>query len=201
MKLTITVAGLLLLMSGADPGGNGNPPSHSSLTAEQPTLNVATHEPPQAEVAVGGSAPDFSYQGPDSRWRHLHDLTSQGVVLLVFGAAERDLEAMESERDALLDLRVIPVAVLDMKPSRAWASARRLGLRYTVLADPRRVIGHQFNSIDTSRPVTIPSWFLIDHRRTVRGLQHGPLPKQGFTKLAALALGLPHPGATVSTCK
>jgi peroxiredoxin len=156
VKLTLTIAGLFLLMSGTDPGGNGNPPLETSLRAERSTLNIATQEPPQTEVAIGASAPDFSYQGADGQWRHLHDLLGQGVVLLVFGADERNLAALERERDALLDLGVIPVAVLDRKSSQTRAVARRLGLGYPVLPDPRRVIGQQFNTIDPARTATVP---------------------------------------------
>jgi peroxiredoxin len=148
-------------------------------------------EPPPVEVRSGEPAPDFSYQSPDGRWRHLHDLLQQGEVVLVFGASDLELRMLERERDALLDLGVMPVAVLDVKPGSAWNSARKLGLRYTVLADPRRIIGAQFNVLDSGS--LVPGWFVIDRKGMVRGLRRGDLPGQGYPGLVARALSLPLP--------
>jgi peroxiredoxin len=163
----------------------------------QPT----TAEPPIAEVRVGEPAPDFSYQGADNRWHRLRDLLVQGPVLLVFGAADRELKSLQRERERLLDLGVIVVAVMDVKSSTAHSVMDRLALQYTVLSDPQRAIAAQFNAVDAVTGRHEPCWFVIDRQRRVRDLRRSPLPSSGFVTLAADALALPTHDATVPTSR
>lgn len=167
----------------------------SSGASTPPRSGAALHsvpvETPAAEVCVGDVAPDFSYQGPDARWRRLRDLVSQGPVLLVFGANEGVLRIIDGERDALMDLGIIPVAVSGTRLGVTRTLVNRLGLRYTVLADPRGVIASQFNSVDAPTGRQLPSWFVVDARCRVRGLGRQALPLRGYTELASVALGLP----------
>jgi peroxiredoxin len=172
-------------------------PSHSGHDAGTRSLRPIPPEPPASEVETGDPAPDFAYQAEDNRWRRLRDLLAQGPVLLVFGADPTVLAAIERERDAMLRLGVVPVALLDVRSGRAWATARRLGLRYPVLPDTRRVIAAQFRAVDPAGQSTVPSWFVVDRSRRVRGLRRGDLPKHGYASLAAMVLGLPDPGADV----
>jgi peroxiredoxin len=152
-------------------------------------------EPPSATVDLGDRAPDFAYQGEDNRWRRLRELLHQGPVLLVFAADPATLQAIERERDAILKLGAVPAVVLDMRNSVAWATARRLGLRYVVIPDSRKVIATQFNAMDGER--TAPAWFVVDRSGRVRAMKRGALPQQGYSARVAAALGLPDPGATV----
>ena len=71
---------------------------------------------------TGDAAPDVTWEGPASRPQRLRDLRAQGHVLLVFSPTEAQLQALERDRDRLLDLRVVPAAVLDRSAtaSRAW---------------------------------------------------------------------------------
>lgn len=154
-------------------------------------------EPPSANVDGGDRAPDFAYQGEDNRWRRLRELLHQGPVLLVFGADPPTLAAIERERDALLKLGALPVAVLDMRNGVAWATARRLGLHYLVIPDSRRVIAAQFNAMDAGGEQTAPAWFVVDRGGRVRALRRGTLPRQGYTARVSAALGLPDPDAGV----
>jgi peroxiredoxin len=156
-------------------------------------------EPPSADVELGDVAPDFAFQGEDNHWRRLHDLLQQGPVLLVFGTDKATLTALEHERDAMLKLGAIPVALLDVRNGVAWATARRLGLHYLVVPDSRRVIAAQFHALDQNGERVAPSWFVVDRGARVRALRRGSLPAQGFAQLTALALGLPDPGVTVPT--
>jgi peroxiredoxin len=156
-------------------------------------------EPPSAEVELGDLAPDFAYQGDDNRWRRLHDLLQQGPVLLVFSTDPAVLTALERERDAMLKLGAIPVALLDVRNGVAWATARRHGLHYLVIPDSRRVIASQFHALDQNGERLAPSWFVVDRGGRVRALRRGSLPEQGYAQLTAIALGLPDPGVTVTT--
>ena len=194
MKLTSAVALLILLFTGTDPSGNNGPPAHRPISEPSVTLPLRPPEPPQAQIGVGEPAPDFSYQTQDGSWKNLHDLTVQGPVLLVFGAEDAQLKALEAERNALLDLGVLPVGVLDVRPKTAWSIARKLGLHYTVLADPRHVIGIQFNSIDATQN-TVAAWFVVDRERRVRGLWRGSLPDDGYREPVARSLGIALPDA------
>ena len=149
-------------------------------------------EPPVMVIRVGDPAPNFSFQGFTGHWMRLHHLLDQGSVLLVFGATDPDLRRLQTERGTLLDLGVIPVAVLDEKPGTVRTMVKRLGLQYTVLADPRSVIADQFNVAD-NREIE-PSWFVVDQRGRVRGLSRGTLASS-YTRVAARSLALPMPGS------
>ncbi|TMQ68512.1 MAG: redoxin domain-containing protein [Candidatus Eisenbacteria bacterium] len=154
-------------------------------------------EPPLAVVSAGEPAPNFSYQGTDGHWRGLRDLTDKGAVLLAFAPREHNLIRLQREREALLDLGVIPVALVELRPGSARSLVRRLGLTYTVLSDPRCVIASQFNVVDPITQSAVPSWFIVDRRGRVRALRRGSLPVSGYPTVAARALGLPLPGATL----
>jgi peroxiredoxin len=154
-------------------------------------------EPPVAVVDVGEPAPNFSYQGADGHWRGLRDLIGQGAVLLVFAPREHNLIRLQREREALLDLGVVPVAVVEHRSGSARSLVRRLGLTYTVFSDPRCVIASQFNVVDPITQSAVSSWFVIDRRGKVRALRRGSLPISGYPAVAARALALPLPGATL----
>lgn len=176
------------------PGASFSPPTGATLQALSP-------EPPASEVCLGDIAPDFSYQGPDARWRRLRNLVAETPVLLVFGANDGVLRIIEGEREALMDLGVIPVAVVGSRLGVARAIVNRLELRFTVLADPQRAIAAQFNAVDPSNGRQLPAWFILDTRRRVRGLGRQALPLRGYAELAAEALGLPTKAATRPAAK
>jgi peroxiredoxin len=179
-------------------GELGGPASTPSTFRERipPSATVTAPEPPTTEVRVGDPAPNFSYQAYDGHWRALQDLLGQGAVLLVFAPSDADLRHLQTEREGLLDLGVIPVAVADVRPGRAWSMVRRQNLQYSVIADPRRVIAEQFNAIDPLSHAAVPAWFVIDRQGTVRGLGHQRLPQGDTVALVAEKLGLPLPDLT-----
>src|SRR5438067_2083412 len=83
----------------ADPSGGGlSHPAPEPHRSDPQAIQLAT-EPPVSEVRVGDIAPDFSYQAGDGSWRSLHDLTRGGHVLLVFAPRERELHAIERDRE------------------------------------------------------------------------------------------------------
>src|SRR5262249_21253455 len=141
---------------------------------------------------LGDPAPNFSFEGYDGHLMRLHHLLDQGPVLLVFGAREADLLRLQQERGPLLDLGIVPVAIVDTKPGATRALVKRMCLQYTVLADSRGVIADQFNTVDGER--VVPSWFVLDARGRVRGLARGGLPALDYPRLCARALALPMPG-------
>jgi peroxiredoxin len=181
------------LAAGTDPGG---------VRIEGPADRIgsepmrAASEPPLAAVQYGDPAPDFSFMAHDGSWRRLSDLTSRGPVLLLLAPNESQLRALDRERDALGDLGVAPAAVIELRPHQARALTRRLGLRYTVVPDARRIVASQLNAIHPHTLGTVPSWFVIDGGRKVRGLRRGQRLERGFSAVAAQALDLPLPDAT-----
>ena len=186
----------LLLGSGVD----RNPEGSTGPGASQPRSHFTFRaEPPISEVRVGDAAPNFSFQGFDGRWTRLHHLVDQGPVLLVFGLNESQMTALERERNDLLSLGVIPVAIVDCNPGQARNLVRHLGLRFTVLADSRLVIAPQFNAAEAGR--LTPSWFVIDNRLRVRALFRGRLPSEDYVRVCARALALPMPGGIVQTSR
>jgi peroxiredoxin len=186
----------LLLTMLLGPGVDGSRASHerTGLT-RSPSAFATPAEPPAVEIQVGDPAPNFSYQGFDGRWMRLHHLLDQGPVLLVFDPGRDILSRLEEERESLLDLGVVPVAVVDSRPGAARSLAQRMGLRFTVLSDERLVIASQFNAVQST--VLVPSWFVLDHHGKVRGLGRGRLPSAEYPRLCARALSLPLPGAVM----
>jgi peroxiredoxin len=162
-------------------------------------ISPGNPEPPLSTVSAGDIAPDFSFESMDHHWLRLHDLLAQGNVLLVFGAEEAQLTAIEREQGAMLSRGIVPVAVLDRRDGATWATVRRLGLHYSVLSDPQCVIGAQFNVLHPTTHGPVPSWFVIDRKGCVRGLKRATLPSSGFGALAASALGMPSADVTVPT--
>jgi peroxiredoxin len=154
-------------------------------------------EPPVSIVRVGDPAPNFAFEGYGGRAMRLHHLLDQGPVLLVFGPREADLKRLQQQRDALLDLGVVPVAVVDARPNATRALVKRLGLQYTVLADSRGVIASQFNVVDGEQ--ILPGWFALDARGRVCGLVRGALPTVEYARLCSRALAIPMAGATFNT--
>ena len=197
MKFTLLFAILSLLAAPGDPDDrsariSGLPPGPDATAL----LSRAT-DTPATEVRLGDLAPNFSFQGSDGHWRHLSDLVAQGPVLLAFGADELTLRVLEHERERLADLGVVPVAVVEGRPSATQSMVRRLELRFSILADPGGIIAAQYNAVDPSSGRQMPSWFVLDRKRLVRGLGRRGLPLRGYPALAANALGLPLPGANL----
>ena len=191
MKFTLVFAIAVLLAAVNDPTDRGAVPPTPSTGTSSSALHPRALETPATEVCRGDVAPNVSYQAFDARWRRLKDVTAQGPVLLVFGADERTLRVLEHERGALLDLGVIPVAVMNSRLGVARAAATRLDLRYTVIGDPQGVIAAQFNALDGASGRHLPAWFVLDAHLRVRGLGRKALPAKGYPALAAEALGVP----------
>jgi peroxiredoxin len=161
---------------------------------QTPSFSPSPSEPIPTLVTIGDPAPDVSWEGPGSRPQRLRDLRAQGHVLLVFSPTEAQLRTLEGERDHLLDLRVLPVAVLDRSAATSAALARRLGLDYIVVADPRGIVAAQFGALDPATQRTSPAWFVVDRTGRVRGLDRRSVPDGGYDRLATRALALAGPG-------
>ena len=165
------------------------------------TIEPAATEPPAAVVMAGDPAPDVTWEGLASRPQRLRDLRAQGHVLLVFSPTEAQLRALERDRERLLDLRVLPAAVLDRSTTGVERLARRLGLHFVLIPDPRNVIASQFNTLDPATHRATPAWFVVDRSGRVRGFDRTGVPESGYPRLAAAALVLASPGATLPGSK
>jgi AhpC/TSA family protein len=202
MRITLLLAAAAIFGAVHDVSDRGALPPGSSPTSRPfATMHPMSLEPPATEVCLGDIAPDFAYQGPDARWRRLHDLVAEAPTLLVFGANDGVLRIIEGEREALMDLGVIPVAVVGSRLGVARSIVNRLGLRYTVLADPQAVIAAQYNALDPASGRQFPCWFMLDARRRVRALGRQGLPLRGYADLAADALGVPSHTSTRPAAK
>ena len=202
MRITLLLAITVTLGSTQNVGDRGMQPSGiASGVHPGTTLTSRPVDTPATEVCLGDVAPDFSYQGVDARWRPLHELVADHPALLVFGGSETTLRALESEREALLDLGVLPVAVVGSRLGATRTMVQKQELRYTVIADPQGVIASQFNAIDPASGRPLPAWFVLDTHRKVRGLGRSELPSRGLSALAAQSLGLAPKQAVVPTSR
>lgn len=165
------------------------------------SLSPHAPEPPTTLVVAGDRAPDFGWQAESARWLKLRDLRAQGHVLLVFDPDENRLAALERERPQLLDLGVVPAAVLGRRSGSAWSLARRLQLHLTVIPDPTRAIAGQFNVLDPITQRALPSWFVVDRAGRVRALGRSGLPERGYVQLVSVALAIPAPGVALPSAK
>lgn len=138
--------------------------------------------------APGELAPDFTYQSSDYLWQNLHNILERGSVLLVFGAADAQLAAIERERSALLTRGITPLVVVDRRDVEAWTTVQRLSLGYSLLADPRSVIGEQYGVLDPAMGRSQAAWFVIDRAGVVCRSGIGTLPEGGWDALAAEAM-------------
>ena len=159
------------------------------------TLSAAVTEPPLTVVATGDPAPDVSWDGAEGQTQRLRDLRAQGHVLLVFSPTDAQLLALERERGRLLDARVLPVAVLDRGSASAARLARRLGLGFLVVPDPRSVLAAQFNVLDPATRRATPAWFVVDRGARVPWVGRRGPPGGGHPPAVTPALALAGPDA------
>jgi peroxiredoxin len=175
--------------------------TNSATVATATTASGARErDPDKPSLSAGSRAPDFQYQSYDALWQHLHNVLEHGDVLLVFGASDVDLRTLERERETLVKSGVMPLAVVEHNDRDVWASVRRLGLTYSLLADPKGAIGQQYGVFDASLGRSRSAWFVIDTKGRVR-LSGGDMPAQGWPTVAATALGRPLAGGTQNASK
>ena len=180
------------------PGGVAPDNSDSSAPTAFTNHPVApSPKPDRASLTSGSRAPDFQYQSYDAMWQHLHNVLEHGDVLLVFGCSDLDLRMLERERETLVKGGVLPLAVVERNDREVWASVRRLGLTYSLLADPRGAIGMQYGVFDAGLGRSRSAWFVIDTKGKVR--QSGTdMPTTGWVAIAGTALNRPLDGGTQS---
>lgn len=194
----LAVALTLATVSFAPHASHAAAQSPSPPATRNAPLDLVGPEPPVTFVASGDRAPDVSWDAPNGRSVRLSDLRPE-AVLLVIAPDEAGLVSLQRERADLLDLGVLPIAVLDRGAHAAAHLASRLKLEYAVVPDPRSVIAEQFNALDPETTHAAPAWVVLDGRGVVRGVDRGALPTSGWARLAATALALPLPGATLPT--
>lgn len=195
MKYSSSALVALLIVSGtAGDGIDRTGPSldNGSRSAMQ---GARIPEPPNAPVQPGDRAPNFSWVGVDNQWHRLREVLDQAHVLLVFAPDDQALRQLESEREDLATMGVVTVAVLEDRGRTAAARVRRLGIHCLVVPDPVRVVGQQFNRVIGVTSRIQPAWFAIDRRGLVRGTGEGPLPPEGWARIAASSLAIPLPDA------
>ncbi|HXS83328.1 MAG TPA: redoxin domain-containing protein [Methylomirabilota bacterium] len=169
--------------------------AQSSSGAPAASAPAARADAPRPKYGSGNRAPDFQYQSYDDLWQNLHNVLEHGDVLLVFGASDLDLRTIERERETLVKGGLIPLAVVEKSDREVWASVRRLGITYSLMADPRGAIGAQYGVYDASLGRSVGSWFMIDRKGKVRSSGIG-FPAQSWLALASNAYGRPFGGST-----
>ena len=200
MRFRILVAASLLLVPCVAGAANHGPPvDGTGNTAPVAIWQVATVDPPATVVTVGDDAPSFSYLGADGGWHPFTRLASGQSVLLVFGATDAELAALEQSRSAFLDLGLVPIAVIDQRVGSALAMKRRCCPSCAVICDPMCAIGELYNTLDRNGMRHAPAYFILDDAHVVRALSHGTLPSMTrllVTSAGALGRALP---AAIST--
>ncbi len=193
---TLLAAGLLVAAGSLHAEGASSPPASTPAAKPAPDPVQAPAEPAKSsKLSAGSKAPDFQYQSYDALWQNLHNVLEHGDVLLIFGATDVDLRTLEREREVLVRSRITPLAVVEKNDRDVWASVRRLGLTFSLLADPRGVIGAQYGVYDPSLGRSQVAWFVIDVKGRIRQMGN-TMPTQSWPVVAATALGRPLAGTT-----
>ena len=176
-------------------GSAATSPAASSAGPPATSPSAPPADTPRPKFGSGNRAPDFQYQSYDDLWQNLHNVLEHGDVLLIFGAADLDLRTLERERETLMKGGLIPLAVVEKSDREVWASVRRLGLTYSLMADPRGAIGSQYGVYDAGLGRSVGSWFMIDRKGKVRSSGIG-FPAQSWLALASNAYGRPFGAST-----
>jgi len=193
MKVSGSVLAALIVVTTTVGDGADRTSRFPDVPSRPSRLGARLPDPPNAPVNVGDRAPDFSWVGVDNRTLRLRDILEQANVLLVFAPGDDALRRLEEERETLGLMGVVPVAVLEARARGAVNRAKRTGVHFLVVPDPVRVIGTQFNMLETETNRTVPGWYAIDRRGTVRGAGTTMDPPQGWARIAASALAIPSP--------
>jgi peroxiredoxin len=199
----LMVVGLVAAATPAAAAKNNTPAepvaftNHVAVESTPVAAPVAASEPDAESISLrpGKKAPDFQYQSYDAMWQHLHNVLQHGDVLLVFGASEADLRALERQREGFVDAGIVPMVVMEKGDREVWSLVRRIGLTYSLLADPKGAIGIQYGVFDKNVGRSRTAWFAIDVKGRVR--QVGTeVPAQAWPVQVASALGRPVDGGT-----
>jgi len=193
MKFTGTAVVALLVVAttvgdGAD-RTTAPPDFPSKLNHPSSSITEMTYPP----VDVGDPSPNFSWVGPDNRSHELRDVLQQANVLLVFAPGDDVLQTLETERDALAQIAVVPIAVLDSRARAAANRAKKLGVHFLVVPDASRLIGAQYNLLDPSSGRMQAGWYAVDRKGVVRGTGTSLTTEPKWTRIAASALAIPAP--------
>jgi peroxiredoxin len=197
MRRSFVAASITLLFATQVWAANPSPMNSAPAPgAERATVSPLSAEPEAATLQLASPAPMFSFIGADGRWHRSDELFSRGAVIVLFGADESDLAAIQRMTPAFDELGVRPVAVLDLPTRGTAALTRKLGLSLSLVSDPMSAIAGLYHSADPATGRNAPAYFVIDSRHVLRALYFGPLPPpELLVASAARALGRPLPSS------
>ena len=133
--------------------------------------HLAAPETP-ASPATAEAAPDFAL-ATASGWHSFREVHEDAPVVLVFGADEGALVALEESRPALAARGVEIAAVTRDSDGANWERIERLGLRYALWSDPRGRLAGLFGL-----GAGEAGWCRIDGRGRIAERRQGvPLPE------------------------
>ena len=125
-----------------------------------------------ASTATTSPAPDFVLATAWG-WHSFRDLHEERPIVLVFGADDAALGAIEKSR-ATIEARGVEIAAVTSDSDGAnWDRIERLGLRYALWSDPRARLATLFG-LDGSPA----GWCRIDAAGHVAERREGVLPQE-----------------------
>ena len=195
------LAALFVFATTLGDGNDRTPTTNPDLVSRVSHPPASVTEISFPPVQVGDPAPDFTWVGPDNLTHALHDVLLQANVLLVFAPDDATLQKLESERDEMAQIAVVPVAVLDARGKTAANRARRLGVHFLVVPDATHLIGSQFSQLEASSGRLLPAWYAVDRKRMVRGAGNDITGPTAWTRIAASALAIPSPDVPLPAAK
>lgn len=144
-----------------------------------------------AAPVAGDVAPEVAFRDARFGWQRLSALCGGGGALLVFEPSDDEMVALQRASAALAAGGIEPVAVRRASGAANWKAIERLGLRYSLLSDPRGVVGAAYGVDAATAGAT--RWFVVDRGARIAAAGHGGVAEPGFAARVAAAL----PGAPV----
>lgn len=143
----------------------------SLTTSRDMGPHLAAPETP-ASTAAAEAAPDFAL-ATSWGWHSFRELHEDTPVLLVFGADDVTLVAIEKSRPALAARRVEIAAVTSDSDGANWDRIERLGLHYALWSDPRGRLAGLFGLGERGA-----AWCRIDAAGRIAELRQGVPPQE-----------------------
>ncbi len=150
---------------------------------------AAASAEPARTLQAGDPAPDFDIATTPYGWRRFSDFWKDAPILVVFDPDERALVSLDRELGGLARSGIELTVVRRDGDGANWDALARLGLRYSLLSDPRGYVGELFGHAGCATAGNA-CWYLVGRDGRVRRMATGVATDRLAADIAAGVTGL-----------